>query len=77
MPIDEVPLDARFKLGPFDVELVTLAHSIPEMSAVALRTPHGLVFHTGDWKFDATPVIGTPLDETPPEARSARRACRR
>jgi len=64
IPINVVQLDSRFKLGPFDVELVTLAHSIPEMSAVALRTPQGLVFHTGDFKFDATPVIGTPLDET-------------
>ncbi|MGZ5919435.1 MAG: ribonuclease J [Hyphomicrobium sp.] len=63
IPINLVQLDSRFKLGPFDVELVTLAHSIPEMSAVALRTPQGLVFHTGDFKFDATPVIGTPLDE--------------
>jgi ribonuclease J len=64
IPINVVELDSRFKLGPFDVELLTLAHSIPEMSAVALRTPQGLVFHTGDFKFDATPVIGTPLDET-------------
>ena len=64
IPINVVQLDSRFKLGPFDVELVTLAHSIPEMSALALRTPRGLVFHTGDFKFDATPVIGTPLDET-------------
>jgi ribonuclease J len=64
IPINVVQLDSRFKLGPFDAELVTLAHSIPEMSALALRTPQGLVFHTGDFKFDATPVIGTPLDET-------------
>jgi ribonuclease J len=64
IPINVVELDSRFKLGPFDVELLTLAHSIPEMSAVALRTPQGLVFHTGDFKFDATPVIGTRLDET-------------
>jgi ribonuclease J len=63
IPINVVQLDARFKLGPFDVELVTLAHSIPEMSAIALRTPQGLVFHTGDFKLDPTPVIGTPLDE--------------
>ncbi len=63
LPITVVPLDGRFKAGPFDVELVTLAHSIPEMSALALRTPLGTVFHTGDWKLDATPVIGKPLDE--------------
>jgi ribonuclease J len=63
IPINVVQLDSRFKLGPFDVELVTLAHSIPEMSAIALRTPQGLVFHTGDFKLDPTPVIGAPLDE--------------
>jgi len=63
IPINVVQLDSRFKLGPFDVELVTLAHSIPEMSAIALRTPQGLVFHTGDFKLDPTPTIGAPLDE--------------
>ncbi len=63
LPINVVPLDGRFKVGPFDIELVTLAHSIPEMSALAIRTPLGVVFHTGDWKLDATPVIGKPLDE--------------
>src|SRR5262249_45720901 len=63
IPIEVVQLDQRFTLGPFDVELVTLAHSVPEMSAVALRTPLGLVFHTGDWKLDPTPVIGAPRDE--------------
>ena len=47
----------------------------PRPNAVALRTPQGLVFHTGDWKIDATPVIGTPLDEAPPEAARRRRAC--
>jgi len=63
IPINVLQLDSRFRLGPFDVELVTLAHSIPEMSAVVLRTPLGLVFHSGDWKLDPTPVIGAPLDE--------------
>ncbi len=64
LPINVVPLDSRFKVGPFDVELVTLAHSVPEMSALAIRTGRGLVFHTGDWKLDATPLIGAPLDES-------------
>jgi ribonuclease J len=40
-----------------------MAHSIPESSALAIRTPLGLVFHTGDWKLDATPIIGEPVDE--------------
>lgn len=64
LPLNVVPLEGRFKAGPFDVELVSLAHSIPEMSALAIRTPLGTVFHTGDWKLDATPLVGKPLDES-------------
>ena len=45
-------------MGPFDVELISMAHSIPESNALAIRTPHGCVLHTGDWKLDPTPVIG-------------------
>ena len=41
LPITEVPLGGRFKAGPFDIELVTLAHSIPEPSGLAIRTPGG------------------------------------
>jgi ribonuclease J len=62
--IKEVPLDGRFAVGPFDIELISMAHSIPESSALAIRTPLGLVLHTGDWKLDATPIIGEPADET-------------
>lgn len=60
MPINEVALGASFSAGPFNVELVTLAHSIPEPSGVAIRTPAGLVFHTGDWKLDDLPLVGDP-----------------
>ncbi len=63
LPITVVPLGHRFEVGPFDLELVTMAHSIPEPSAIAIRTPHGLVFHSGDWKLDATPLVGDPTDE--------------
>lgn len=58
-----VPQGGRFSAGPFDVELVPVAHSIPESNALAIRTPAGLVVHTGDWKIDPTPVIGLPTDE--------------
>ncbi len=62
IPIHVIPLDSKFAVGPFDVELFSLAHSIPEMSALAIRTPLGTVFHTGDWKLDPTPTIGAPVD---------------
>ena len=49
-----------FQLGPFGFTLVELSHSIPEPNALLIETDAGTVFHTGDWKLDATPVIGTP-----------------
>ena len=61
--INVVPMSGRFTVGPFDLELITLTHSIPEPNAVALRTPVGTVLHTGDWKFDPNPVIGSTSDE--------------
>lgn len=63
VPIIEVPLGGRFRIGPFDLELVTLTHSIPEPNAVAIRTDAGLVLHTGDWKLDPDPVVGERADE--------------
>lgn len=63
MPVNVVALGSRFTLGAFDIELVSVAHSIPESNALILRTPHGNVLHTGDWKIDPTPVIGLPTDE--------------
>ncbi len=46
------------QLGPFGIELVRLAHSIPDMDAVIVDTPYGRVFHTGDWKLDEDQVLG-------------------
>ena len=63
VPVTEIPLRGRFKVGPFDLELITLTHSIPEPNAVAIRTPLGTVLHTGDWKFDPNPVIGDLADQ--------------
>src|SRR5262249_8026534 len=54
---------ARFKVGKFwDIEMVTLTHSIAEPNALLIRTPAGAIFHTGDWKLDPTPPIGQPVD---------------
>jgi len=63
VPIVEMVQGSRFNIGPFDVDLITVSHSIPECNAVYLRTPAGNVLHTGDWKFDDTPAYGDPTDE--------------
>ncbi|WP_300557173.1 ribonuclease J [Maricaulis sp.] len=64
----EINLDSRFDLGPFDIQLVTLTHSIPEPNGLAIRTPAGLVLHTGDWKIDPDPLIGETTDVSALEA---------
>jgi ribonuclease J len=61
--ITEIPMSGRFKLPPFELELVTLTHSIPEPNAVVIRTPLGTLLHTGDWKLDPEPLIGPVADE--------------
>jgi ribonuclease J len=63
IPINIIARDSRFSVGPFDIELVTMAHSIPETNALIIRTPAGAVLHTGDWKLDATPILNDPTDE--------------
>ena len=60
--VHEIPLGGRFKIGPFDVEMIGQTHSIPEPNSLAIRTPLGTVVHTGDWKFDPTPLIGDVAD---------------
>ena len=62
-PVTVTPLKGRFRLGPFEIEYVTLTHSIPEPNGLAIRTPLGLVWHTGDWKIDPDPTIGETTDE--------------
>lgn len=62
IPFHVVPSGGRAKIGPFDVEFVPVAHSIPDSHALAIRTPLGLVVHTGDWKIDPTPVVGNVTD---------------
>ena len=52
--------DSSFALGPFGFTYVPLAHSIPEGNALLIETPYGNIFHTGDWKLDEEPLLGTP-----------------
>jgi ribonuclease J len=61
--ITEIPLSGRFKVGSFDLEFITLTHSIPEPNAIAIRTPCGTILHTGDWKLDPDPLVGEVTDE--------------
>lgn len=55
--------DGGFDLGPFTISYVPLAHSIAEGNALVIDTPHGRIFHTGDWKLDEEPIIGEPATE--------------
>ena len=61
-PLHVMPLGGRRTIGPFDVELINMSHSIPEPSAVVIRTPLGTALHTGDWKLDDTPLTSAPTD---------------
>ena len=62
IPLIELGMNAPIQMGPFEVEAVTLNHSIPDPAALAIRCAAGTVLHTGDWKFDATPVLGQDTD---------------
>ncbi|MFG1411330.1 ribonuclease J [Xanthobacter sp. VTT E-85241] len=62
IPVNVVRAGARISIGPFEVEFIPVAHSIPDSHAVAIRTSLGLVLHTGDWKLDPTPVVGSVTD---------------
>jgi ribonuclease J len=62
MPVTVVRSGAMVDIGPFAVEFIPVAHSIPDSHALAIRTGAGLVVHTGDWKLDPTPLVGLPTD---------------
>ena len=52
-----------FRVGPWDLQFIRMAHSIPESQALVIRTKAGIIFHTGDWKLDAEPLVGPRTDE--------------
>ncbi len=58
-----VPLNSKIKLGPFEIDFVTLTHSILEPNGLSISTPLGTILHTGDWKIDPNPLIGGSIDE--------------
>jgi ribonuclease J len=62
VPVEDVLATQAFDVGPFSVEMVKMAHSIPDAFAVALRCELGTTLVTGDYKFDQTPVDGVPAD---------------
>lgn len=53
---------SRFEVGPFDIEFVSVTHSVPESQSMIMRTPYGNIVHTGDWKLDPTPMLGPVTD---------------
>ncbi|QIO33665.1 ribonuclease J [Bradyrhizobium sp. 1(2017)] len=63
IPVTVIPSGGRIDVGPFNVEFIPVAHSIPEAHALAIHTEAGTVLHTGDWKIDPTPTLGAPTDE--------------
>lgn len=60
--LNVIDMNSKLSLGPFDLEYVTLTHSIPEPSAIVIRTELGTILHTGDWKIDPTPTLGPVAD---------------
>ncbi len=61
--IHVIPPGGSFDIEPFRLQFIRVAHSTPEAQALAIRTPAGLVVHTGDWKLDPHPMVGPPTDE--------------
>ncbi|WAC48883.1 ribonuclease J [Asticcacaulis sp. SL142] len=60
--LTEVPLGGSIKIGPFEIDYITITHSIPEPNGLAIRTPLGTILHTGDWKIDPDPITGKATD---------------
>jgi len=60
--VQEVPVGGQLTLGPFDLDFISITHSILEPNLLAIRTPLGVVAHTGDWKIDPDPLLGEATD---------------
>ena len=62
IPMHEIKPGEMAQIGPFSVEAIAVAHSIPDSLALCIRSDAGTVLHTGDWKFDKSPGIGSDTD---------------
>ncbi len=60
--VKEVPVGGSLTLGPFTLDFISITHSILEPNLLAIRTPLGVVAHTGDWKIDPDPLLGEETD---------------
>src|SRR3569833_17683 len=60
--VQVVPVGGKLQLGPFDLDFISITHSILEPNLLAIRTPLGVVAHTGDWKIDPNPLLGERTD---------------
>ncbi len=63
VPLVELPVGSQFTVAPFDLEFITVTHSVPEANALLIRTSAGTVVHSGDWKLDHHPLIGAQFDQ--------------
>jgi ribonuclease J len=63
VPLIKASTANRIEVGKFQVEFISVAHSTPESSALAITTPDGMVLHSGDWRIDDEPVFGSKTDE--------------
>ena len=63
IPLIKVSPNNKVKVGSFTIEFISVAHSTPESSALAITTPEGTIVHSGDWRIDNDPVFGSKTDE--------------
>jgi ribonuclease J len=63
VPLIKASIGNKVQMGKFSVEFISVAHSTPESSALAITSPEGVVFHSGDWRIDDDPVLGAKTDE--------------
>ena len=62
--ISTLKYNTNYNLGPFNIEILALTHSIPEPNAILIKTSEINIFHSGDWKIDPLPIVGNPIDKT-------------